>query len=315
MNELSMPSPDGPAVRFNEVVKRYGAVTALDRATFSVERGETVALLGPNGAGKSTAVDLLLGLRRADAGRVTVLGRTPERAVADGRVGAMLQAGGLPAGARVGELLELARSLYRGARTREELLSLAGLEDLAGRRVERLSGGQAQRVRFALAMAGRPELVFLDEPTVGLDVESRRRFWQAVTQAAAEGLSVLFATHYLEEAEAHADRIVLLHHGRVVREGTPGQITASVAVRTVRATLADTDPARLLALPGVVEIAVAGKRVTLHSADSDATVAALFRSGEPVRDLEVGGAGLEEAFLALTADADAQASPPAVLAR
>src|SRR5579884_1605271 len=180
------------AAVFEGVVKRYGEVVALDHLSFRVERGEVVALLGPN------------------AGRVRVLGTAPARAVAEGRVGGMLQSGALPAGARVGEVLDLVRALYPEARGREELLELADLTELRGRRVETLSGGQAQRVHFALALAGRPRLLFLDEPTTGLDVESRRRFWATVRAVAVDGVGVLFTTHYLDEADANADRILVL---------------------------------------------------------------------------------------------------------
>jgi ABC-2 type transport system ATP-binding protein len=317
-NERSNDRPNDPepAVAFRDVVKRYGAVVALDRASFQVGRGETVALLGPNGAGKSTAIDILLGLRRADAGQARVLGDEPGRAVAAGRVGAMLQTAGLPEGARVGELVELARRLYAGARRgpeprgRAELLDLAGITELARRPLDRLSGGQAQRVRFALALAGRPELLFLDEPTVALDVESRRRFWAGVQAVAAEGTSVVFATHYLDEADAHADRVVVLHRGRVVADGPPASVKATTSVRTIRAVLAEPDPAWLLTLPGVQQVSVHGRGVTLRSADADATVGAMYARGLAVRDLEVTGAGLEEALLALTDDRAATSGTP-----
>lgn len=288
------------AVAFYEAVKRYGRVVALDHATFHVERGEMVALLGPNGAGKSTAVDLLLALRSPDAGHVAVLGGPPSAAVAAGRVGGMLQRGGLPADARVTELVDLVRRLYGSARSRAELLELADLGELGGRRVAQLSGGQAQRLRFALALAGRPELLFLDEPTVALDVEARRRFWAIVRAVAADGTTVLFATHYLDEADAYADRVVVLDRGRVAADGPPSTIRALGSARTVRCTLERPDLERLRALPGVVEAAAHGHDVTIRSTNADATVAALYASGQTVRDLQVTGAGLEDAMLALT---------------
>ena len=306
-----------PAVSFHDVIKRYGPVVALDRASFQVGRGETVALLGPNGAGKSTAIDILLGLRRADAGQARVLGGEPHRAVAAGRVGAMLQTAGLPEGARVGELVDLARRLHASARhgseprSRAELLDLAGVAELARRPLDRLSGGQAQRVRLALALAGRPELLFLDEPTVALDVESRRRFWAGVRAVAAEGASVVFATHYLDEADAYADRAVVLHRGRVVADGPPASIKATASARTIRAVLAHPDPAWLLALPGVQDVSVHGRGVTLRSTDADATVGAMYARGLAVHDLEVTGAGLEDALLTLTDDHGATSDAPA----
>jgi ABC-2 type transport system ATP-binding protein len=296
-----MNSQHEQAAVFEDVAKRYGGVTALDHLSFSVSRGETVALLGPNGAGKTTAVDLLLGLRRPDAGRVAVLGGTPAHAVAAGRVGGMLQQGALPAGARVSDVLDLARALYGGARGRLELLELAGLQDLSRRPVEKLSSGETQRARFALALAGRTELLLLDEPTVAMDVEARRRFWAIVRAVAMDGAAVLFATHYLEEADANADRVLVIDHGRIVREGTPSAIRAGAAVRVIRCTLADADPAALGGLPGVVDVAVHGDDVTIRSTDADATVGRLYALGLSVRDLQVTGAGLEDAFVSLTA--------------
>ena len=288
------------AATFDRVVKRYGSVVALDHLSFSIERGETVALLGPNGAGKSTAVDLLLGLRPPDAGTVTVLGGSPARAVAAGRVGGMLQTGALPQGARVGDLLRLARSLYGSRRSVGELLELADLGDLAGRFVNKLSGGQVQRLRFALAMAGRPELLFLDEPTVAMDVEVRHRFWAIVRAVAADGTGVIFATHYMEEADRVADRILVINRGGLLREGTPAAIRAEQAVRTVRCTLARPERDRLAALPGVREVAIHGHDVTLTTTDPDALVGALYALGQPVHDLQVSAPALEDAFLQLT---------------
>jgi len=210
------------------VVKRYEAVTALDRASLVVRKGEAVALLGPNGAGKSTSVGGLLGLLRPDGGRVEGLGGPPGEAVSAGRVGAMLQQGALLDGLTVRELVGFVGGLYPNPLPVGEALERAGIGGLAGRRVERLSGGQAQRVRFAMAIAGNPELLFLDEPTVGLDVEGRRAFWAGVGELAAGGTTVLFATHYLEEADVNADRIVVLMGGRVVADGSPTQIKARV---------------------------------------------------------------------------------------
>ncbi|HXM54922.1 MAG TPA: ABC transporter ATP-binding protein [Candidatus Dormibacteraeota bacterium] len=292
------------AVTFGSVVKRYGDVVALDNLSFTIARGETVALLGPNGAGKSTAVDLLLGLRAPDEGRVAVLGGEPARAVAAGRVGGMLQTGALPQGARVRELLELARALYGSRRSVADLLDLADLGDLVNRPASHLSGGQTQRVRFALALAGRPELLFLDEPTVAMDVESRHRFWAIVRAVAADGTGILFATHYLEEADRTADRILLIDRGRLVREGTPAAIRATQGARTVRCTLAEPDRNRLAALPGVREVTIHGHDVTLTTTDADALVGALYALGKPVRDIQVSAAALEDAFLQLTAAAN-----------
>jgi ABC-2 type transport system ATP-binding protein len=294
--------PTEIAARLEEVTKRYGQVTALDGAGFQLRRGETVALLGPNGAGKSTTVGILLGLLRPDAGRVELLGGSPHEATAAGRVGAMLQQGDLLDGVTVAELVELVRDLYPAPRPLAETLELAGLTELAGRRVERLSGGQAQRVRYALAVAGAPELLFLDEPTAGMDVQARRAFWRGVRELADRGATVLFATHYLEEADEYADRIVVLLGGKVVADGPATQIKAGVGSRRVRATVPAGHDGLLRDLPGVRGLQRRGESVLLESADADATVRALFASGLEVRDVEVTGADLEDAFLALTSN-------------
>jgi ABC-2 type transport system ATP-binding protein len=309
----------GPAVVFRDVVKVYnGRVTALDHASFEIARGETVALLGPNGAGKSTAIDTMLGLRTPTSGQVRVLGMTPAAAAAAGKIGGMMQAGGLPEGAKVSELIGLFRQLYRGRRgpaacDQADLLELAGLTDLAGRRVEQLSGGQAQRVRFALALAGRPELLFLDEPTAALDVEARRGFWRSVQAIAAQGTTVLFATHYLDEADANASRIIVVSHGRVLADGTPAQIKAYTSVRTIRFSTPAPDTSVLLGLPGVSGLSADGDAVTIRSGDADTTLPALYALARPVRGLEVGSGGLEEALLALTHDDDHSSAHPPTL--
>jgi ABC-2 type transport system ATP-binding protein len=291
----------GAAVVFRDVVKVYHPdVRALDGVSFDIRRGETVALLGPNGAGKSTAIDTMLGLRTQSSGEVRVLGGSPAAAVSAGRIGGMLQTSGLPETAKVGELVGLFRQLYGGARSQPELLALAGLTDLAGRKVDKLSGGQMQRVRFALALAGRPDLLFLDEPTVGLDVEARRHFWQSLRAIAAEGTTVLFATHYLDEADVNAGRIIVISQGRVIADGTPADIKSSTSARTLRAATPGPDPAALLTLPGVADVSVQGDAVAIRTTDADATLHAWYGLGRPIHGLEVGGGGLEEALLALT---------------
>jgi ABC-2 type transport system ATP-binding protein len=303
MNRASAQA--SPAVAFRDVVKVYnGRVTALDHMSFEIPRGATVALLGPNGAGKSTAIDTMLGLRKPTSGEVRVLGLAPESAVAAGKIGGMVQTGGLPDGAKVSELIGLFRQLYRGRRGQAELLRLAGLTEIADRRVEQLSGGQTQRVRFALALAGRPDLLFLDEPTAALDVEARRGFWQSVRTIAEQGTTVLFATHYLDEADANASRIIVVSHGRIMADGTPSQIKAYTSVRTIRFSMPVPDTSALLRLPGVTDVVAGGDAVTIRSGDADATLPALYALGRPVRGLEVGGGGLEEALIALTSDTD-----------
>jgi ABC-2 type transport system ATP-binding protein len=212
---------------FDRVSFRYGSVQALSEVSFTVRAGQTVALLGANGAGKSTAVDLMLGLKRPQSGQVTVLGGQPHTAVANGRIGAMLQSGGLPTDSTVREVVDLARRLYGKRRTLKEVLDLAGLTELQRRKVDALSGGQAQRLRFAVAMAGRPDLLFLDEPTVALDFKSRRQFWRAVQ---AEGSTVVFATHYLDEADEYADRVIVIDQGRVIADGEPAEIKGNTSL-------------------------------------------------------------------------------------
>lgn len=292
------------AVDFEDVSKSFGATRALDKTTFHIARGETVALLGPNGAGKSTAVNILLGLRRQDAGVAHVLGGEPRDAVVAGRVGALLQSGGLPPGLRVREVVELARHLSPHPAPLADVMAKAGLDVIAERLVEGLSGGQAQRVRYALAIAGNAELLFLDEPTVGMDVETQRSFWKDIREHAASGRTVLFATHYLHEAESVADRVVVLRSGKVVADAAPSAIKAAAGRKQVRFTLATSDGAGLDGLPGVQQVEVHGANITLATLDADATVIALVKGGIGFRDIEVTGADLEEAFLALTGDDD-----------
>ncbi len=300
------------AVDFDGVSRRFGTTLALDDARFGVGIGETIALLGPNGAGKSTAIGVMLGLLEPTGGTARVLDLEPRDAVRSGRVGAMLQSATLPVGARVVELVDLARGLYPAPLSRDAVLERAGLIELAGRRADTLSGGETQRVRFALAIAGDPDLVFLDEPTVAMDVESRRAFWADMRRFAAEGRTVLFATHYLDEADQVADRIVVLDRGRVVADGSPAAVKGSVAERTVRFAWGATDAGDdhlLRSLPGVTSAERHGETVSLLTGDADETVRALVASNVAFRHLEVTGADLDAAFLALTSGAtDASAA-------
>lgn len=225
MNEsITVGTSIDAVVTFTRVTRRFGDVTALDGVTFEINRGETVALLGPNGAGKTTATEILLGLMEPDAGEVELYRGAPAEAVADGRVGAMLQDASLPQGVTVSELIDLIQSLYPDPLSLQDVVRSCALEGISGRRVERLSGGQRRRVRLALALAGDPDLLVLDEPTAALDVAARRAFWDRVRASAAEGRTVLFATHRLEEAEAVADRVLVLVGGRLVADGTPDQL-------------------------------------------------------------------------------------------
>jgi ABC-2 type transport system ATP-binding protein len=292
-------------VRFSNVVHRYRSLVALDHVDLEVARGETVALLGPNGAGKSTAISILLGVQSAQEGTVSVLGTDPRAAMVSGKVGAMLQVGGgsgLPHGVKVGALVAMTSRLYRQPAPVDQTLARAGLTDLADRQTQRLSGGQAQRVRFALAIAGNPDLVFLDEPTVAMDVEGRRSFWAMMRGFAREGRTVVFATHHLDEADAVADRIVVLRRGAIVADGAASTIKATVATRRLRFVCNGADPVRLRELDGVHDACVHGSEVVLDSLDADATVRSLVASGISFSDIEVTGADLEQAFIALTCD-------------
>ena len=288
------------AVRLDAVTKRYGSVPAVGGLALGIPFGQTVALLGPNGAGKSTTVGMLLGLVRPDSGVVEVCGRGPRRAVAQGRIAAMLQDAGMMPGVTVGELVGLGRRVYRDALPTGEALELAGLTALARRRVDKLSGGQAQRLRFALAVVANPEILVLDEPTRALDVAGRTEFWRSMRNYAQSGRTLLFATHYLDEVEDNAQRVVVLVGGRLVADGTPGEIRRVAGTSTVRFTLSTMDGSDLERLPGVARIEAHAHRVTLHTVEPDATVRALAAGRLPWRDLAVSPASLDESFLKLT---------------
>ncbi|MDT8916100.1 ABC transporter ATP-binding protein [Amycolatopsis sp. PS_44_ISF1] len=282
--------------------KRFGPVTAVDELSLEVGRGEVVALLGPNGAGKSTTVELLLGLIRPDQGRVRVFGGEPRAAVDDGRMAAMVQNGFLLRDVTPAELVGLLRSVHRTPRPAREVLERAGVTEFANRRCGRLSGGQLQRVRYALALTGDPELLVLDEPTAAMDVDGRRAFWASMREFSATGRTVLFATHYLAEAEDFADRVVLMRHGRVVADGPVAQVRAAVSGRVLRATVPGADESALAALAGVTTARVRAGRAELSCADSDLAIRALLGRFPEAAGIEITAVGLEAAFLALTAD-------------
>lgn len=288
------------AVSLQHVTKRYRRVTAVEDLSFEVPRGEVVAFLGPNGAGKSTCIDMMLGLSRPDSGRVTLFSKTPAQAVAAGMVSGMLQSGAPVPYLTVRELITVVGSLYPQPLPVTEVLRLAGLASLAGRPTTALSGGQAQRVRFAIALVADPDLLLLDEPTTALDVEARREFWDAMRELAARGKTVIFATHYLEEADAYADRIILVARGRVVADGPATEVKAQVGGRRIRATLPGIDASQLTALPGVTNAERHGEAVVIVSADVENTLRSLLGQFPAIRDIEVQGAGLEDAFTSLT---------------
>jgi ABC-2 type transport system ATP-binding protein len=290
-------------IRLSGLVKSHGEVRAVRGIDVSIAAGETVALLGPNGAGKSTTIDMLLGLLRPDAGSVTIFGLPPEQAIHQGSVGAMLQTGGLIRDLSVRELVAMIAGLYPKPLGVDETLELSGIREIAGQRTQKLSGGQTQRVRAAIALVSNPELLVLDEPTVARDVEGRRDFWKTMRAFAARGKTVLFATHYLDEADAYADRAVLMAHGRVVADGPTNEIKAMVGTRTLRATL-DAPLENLERLPGVTTAERRGEAVVLTCADSDAAIRALLATYADAHDIEIAGAGLEEAFVQLTGTGD-----------
>lgn len=289
------------AVELRNVTKTYGSVRAVDGLSLSIEPGEVVAFLGPNGAGKTTTIDMMLGLATPTTGSVSVFGGTPADAIAQGRISAVMQTGGLLRDLTVRETVELTSALFARTRSVKEVLTRAGIADIGDRRVAKCSGGQQQRLRFALALLPDPDLLVLDEPTTGMDVEGRRDFWNAIRQDASTGRTVLFATHYLDEADAYADRIVLVRHGKIVADGSAAEVKNLAAGRTVTATLPGVDQSMLLSLPGVDRVETRGDRVIVHGRDSDAVARYLLNDAHAT-DLEIVSRNLEDAFLALTTD-------------
>lgn len=289
-------------IQLNQATKRFGAVTALDAVSFSLEAGTLTALLGANGAGKTTAVRSLLGLVRLDSGSAMIFGSRPASPEARLRCGAMLQVGQVPEMLSVREHVQLFSSYYARPLPLDRVIEAAGLAGLENRRFGKLSGGQQRRVLFALAICGQPDLLVLDEPTTGLDVESRRAIWRHVRSLVAGGAAVLLTTHYLEEADALADRVLLIDRGRITAEGTPQDLKARTARRTIRCvtTLA---PARIAALPGVARVSDGGTRLEIACANPDEVLPQLYALDPALHSLEVTAAALEDAFLALTTTA------------
>jgi len=292
---------DVPAASLENVTKHFGAVTALDDVTLEARRGEVLALLGPNGAGKTTAVSLMLGLLKPTRGEARLFGHDPDSPSAKVRVGTMLQISGLPATLTVREHLISFAAYYPAPLPIARVLEMADLEEVADRQYGRLSGGQRQRVHFALALIGDPDLMFLDEPTTGLDVGTRRAFWEQVRGLLGKRRTVVLTTHYLEEADALADRIVVLDDGRIIAEGTPAAIKSRAAAKRVHA-VTRIEPATLERLPGVARVRRVGAATEILTADAEATTRFLMEHDATMHGLEVTGAGLEEAFLALTGD-------------
>jgi ABC-2 type transport system ATP-binding protein len=307
LGPAARPSSGTPlAVDLTGIRKNFGRVQAVKGVDLRVTSGEIVAILGPNGAGKTSTIDIILGLSRPTSGQVSVFGLQPRQAISRGLISAVMQTGGLLRDLTVGETVEYQASLFAQSESPREALSRAGIADIADRRVGKCSGGEQQRLRFAMALIPDPELLVLDEPTTGMDVEGRRSFWSAIRKDAEQGRTVLFATHYLEEADAYADRIILLRRGLVVADGTASEIKAMSAGRTVRATLPGASEAELRDIPGADSVEVRGDTVLIHSSDSDKVARHLLTSTS-ARDLEIETRGIEEAFLALTGD-DAESS-------
>jgi ABC-2 type transport system ATP-binding protein len=290
--------PVTPALDIAELTVRYGDTVAVDALDLQISPGETVALLGANGAGKSSTVNAALGLFRPSAGRVLLHGRTPAEAVRAGGVGAMLQHGGLPSESRVGEVLALVRRRYDQPWPLADLLATTGIDGLLDRGVDALSGGQRQRVLLALALAGAPPLLLLDEPTSAMDVEARQAFWTTMRGLAGRGHTVVFATHHLEEADAVADRVVVVSGGRVVADGSAASIKSRVAGRTIRFRCAGPRD-DLAGFPAVTDVGGDAERVELTTSDAEATLRALLAGPRSLPDLEFRGATLEQAFLHL----------------
>jgi ABC-2 type transport system ATP-binding protein len=290
-----------PAVQISGVTKDFGDVHAVRGIDLTLEPGEIVAFLGPNGAGKTTTIDMVLGLSQPTTGSVEVLGLHPRQAIARGLVSAVMQTGGLLKDLSVRETVAYTASLFADTAPVDDVLRTAGIEGIADRKVGKCSGGEQQRLRFAMALLSDPALLLLDEPTTGMDVEGRRAFWSSIREDAEKGRTVLFATHYLEEADQYADRIILISHGRIVADGTGSQIKALAAGRTVRATLPGADASALSALPGVESVDLRGDAVYVHAKDTDA-VARYLLTETTAHDLEITARGLEDAFLSLTGD-------------
>ena len=285
------------AVHLASVTKRFGALTAVDHVDLDIPAGQVLALLGPNGAGKSTTTEMILGLAKPDAGQITVFGRSPDDAVRAGVIGAMLQNGVLLDGTTVGGLLSSMRGLYAHPLPLAEIIERAGVSGFLKTRTEKLSGGQRQRVRFALALMADPDFIILDEPTVGLDVDARRQFWATMHDFAETGRTVMFATHYLDEADEFADRVVVMAHGRVVADGTGSEIKSVVAGRVISFTCGQQRD--WAGVPGATAATVDGHRVALTCTDSDRAVRALV-AHDDVRDIEITTPSLEDAFLEIT---------------
>lgn len=308
-NTGAVGSGSVPAIALRSATKRFGELEAVRAIDLTITAGEVVAFLGPNGAGKTSTIDMILGLSEPTSGEVEVCGMAPRQAVRRGLVSAVLQTGGLLKDLTVSETVAYVANLFTRTRPVREIMEQAGITGIANRLVGKCSGGEQQRLRFAMALLPDPDLLILDEPTQGMDVEGRRDFWTAIRHDADLGRTIVFATHYLEEADAYADRVVLVRKGEIVADGTSAEVKALAAGRAVRATLADPDETAIRALPGVDSVERRGDSILVHCAESD-RVARYLLNETAARDLEITSLGLEEAFLALTGDGLAADSVP-----
>jgi ABC-2 type transport system ATP-binding protein len=293
-------SEPAPAIRLDGLTKNFGTLTAVDRVDLTIRPGEVVALLGPNGAGKSTTIDLLLGLARPTDGTAELFGEDPRRAIVTGRVGAMLQGGALLPTTTVRESIALIHALHKHPLSVEEAMERAGVTDLAKQKIASLSGGQMQRARFAVAVVSNPDLLILDEPTAAMDVSARHSFWGSMREFTNLGKTVVFATHYLDEADTFADRIVIMSAGRIIADGTPSEVKSVVTGRTLSFTLAADAARDLEHLVGVTHLERKGARLVLQTEDSDATLRALLTSYPAAADIEIVSRNMDDAFMALT---------------
>lgn len=287
------------AAQLIEATKRYGDTEALKGVTLTIELGEVVAMLGPNGAGKTTSISLLLGLRKPTSGKASLFGLEPTNLLARSRVGVMLQESGVPAMLKVSEIVDLFRSYYPHPLPRDRAIAMAGLDEKANALVKELSGGQRQRLYFALAVCGNPDVLFLDEPTVGMDVEGRRSFIERIAEFAQMGRTVVLTTHYLEEADQLARRVIVIDRGVVIADAPPAEIKSRVAGKRVRFIAPALDERDLEGLP-VSAVTIKDHSVQLLTNQPEAVLRELFRREVEISELEVSGADLEDAFIALT---------------
>jgi ABC-2 type transport system ATP-binding protein len=311
LQELRTQTSDPPprtVAQLRQVSKTFGEVQALRNLDFSVRAGELLALLGPNGAGKTTAVKLFLGLARPTTGTVNVLGGNPIHAEVRTRIGAMLQVAKVPETLKVREHIELFSSYYPRPLPQAETLAIAGLQEIENRPFGELSGGQKQRVLFALAICGDPDILFLDEPTVGLDVEARRLLWEQIRKLVERGKTILLTTHYLEEADALADRVAVINRGEIIAQGTPSEIKAKTSGRRIRC-VSSLQIETVKAFPGVMDVKRDRDVYEIRVVEAEPVLRELLLRDSAVHGIEVAGAGLEEAFLALTQNGNGNSQP------